>query len=270
MEKLKETQKGSVVVKKGTPESDIVKYTSKGIDVKISNEDNLTEAQKGYTTEETAAVGRLVGKHLINALRAQGDELASVQLRDVTAGTFKIKATYGQNRGEDSFKFKLDPESTSIHMIEGSTSEELVEFIVTEGNNVSLPGPELESKLIDNLVKYRSNDLSEKLGPDTEPEEYIKDFKKSKAPQFKGKSKEKKRQMAIAAYMSNKNEETENTSSDSLNIENLYAALLTKLTNNSISTKGLEREYAAATNEVGKLKVINRYKNLIKENLKKW
>ena len=30
---------------------------------------------------------------------------------------------------------------------------------------------------------------------------YIKDFRKSKAPQFKGKSKEKRRKMAIAAYL---------------------------------------------------------------------
>ena len=36
--------------------------------------------------------------------------------------------------------------------------------------------------------------------------DYIDDFSKSKAPQFKGKSKKKKRQMAIAAYLSKKNE----------------------------------------------------------------
>ena len=36
--------------------------------------------------------------------------------------------------------------------------------------------------------------------------DYVDDFQKSKAPQFKGKSKKKKRQMAIAAYLSNKNE----------------------------------------------------------------
>ena len=30
---------------------------------------------------------------------------------------------------------------------------------------------------------------------------YIKDFKKSKAPQFKGKSEKKRRDMAIAAYL---------------------------------------------------------------------
>ena len=36
--------------------------------------------------------------------------------------------------------------------------------------------------------------------------DYIDDFSKSKAPQFKGKSKKKKREMAIAAYLSKKNE----------------------------------------------------------------
>jgi hypothetical protein len=40
--------------------------------------------------------------------------------------------------------------------------------------------------------------------------DYIDDFKKSKAPQFKGKSKKKKREMAIAAYL-NAKEEDENT-----------------------------------------------------------
>jgi hypothetical protein len=39
--------------------------------------------------------------------------------------------------------------------------------------------------------------------------DYVDDFQKSKAPQFKGKSKKKKRQMAIAAYLSNKNELTQ-------------------------------------------------------------
>ena len=34
--------------------------------------------------------------------------------------------------------------------------------------------------------------------------EYVKDFKKSKASQFKGKSKEKKQKMAVAAYLSAK------------------------------------------------------------------
>lgn len=43
--------------------------------------------------------------------------------------------------------------------------------------------------------------LEEKIKPSTPTGEVIKDFEKSDAPQFKGKSKEKKRQMAIAASL---------------------------------------------------------------------
>ena len=42
----------------------------------------------------------------------------------------------------------------------------------------------------------------EKLGKDADMGDYIKDFAKSDSPQFKGKSKEKRKDMAIAAYLS--------------------------------------------------------------------
>lgn len=45
-------------------------------------------------------------------------------------------------------------------------------------------------------------DLEEKLSPKASMGTYIKDFQKSDAPQFKGKSKEKRRVMAIAAKLS--------------------------------------------------------------------
>ena len=42
---------------------------------------------------------------------------------------------------------------------------------------------------------------TEKLGKDADAGDYIKDFRKSDAPQFKGKSDKKIRDMAIAAYL---------------------------------------------------------------------
>ena len=39
------------------------------------------------------------------------------------------------------------------------------------------------------------------LSKNADAGDYVKDFQKSKAPQFKGKSKEKRRKMAIAAYL---------------------------------------------------------------------
>ena len=50
--------------------------------------------------------------------------------------------------------------------------------------------------------------FGEVLPDDADQSDYIKDFQKSDAPQFKGKSKEKRKDMAIAAYLS-KNEEVE-------------------------------------------------------------
>ena len=46
--------------------------------------------------------------------------------------------------------------------------------------------------------------INEKLSKSADAGEYIKDFEKSKAPQFKGKPKEKRKKMAIAAYLNNK------------------------------------------------------------------
>jgi len=46
--------------------------------------------------------------------------------------------------------------------------------------------------------------LKMELGPDADAGDYVKDFRKSDAPQFKGKSDKKIRQMAIAAYLDKK------------------------------------------------------------------
>ena len=48
--------------------------------------------------------------------------------------------------------------------------------------------------------------VNEKLGKDADASDYIDDFKKSDAPQFKGKSDKKRKQMAIAAYLDKKDE----------------------------------------------------------------
>ena len=42
------------------------------------------------------------------------------------------------------------------------------------------------------------------LGKNADAGEYVDDFKKSKAPQFKGKSDKKIQKMAIAAYLDKK------------------------------------------------------------------
>ena len=53
-------------------------------------------------------------------------------------------------------------------------------------------------------VCKKNKSLEEKLKPSMGAGAYVKDFQKSKAKQFKGKSKAKKRKMAIAAYLQDK------------------------------------------------------------------
>ena len=48
--------------------------------------------------------------------------------------------------------------------------------------------------------------IKEKLPKDADAGDYVKDFRKSDAPQFKGKSDKKKQKMAIAAYLDSKEE----------------------------------------------------------------
>ena len=63
---------------------------------------------------------------------------------------------------------------------------------------------ETKEPQIDAIVTAASEEgaLEEKITKATPAGEVVDDFYKSKAPQFKGKSKEKKRKMAIAAYLS--------------------------------------------------------------------
>jgi hypothetical protein len=63
---------------------------------------------------------------------------------------------------------------------------------------------ELEEPKIDAMVDVASEEgaIDEKITKATPAGEVISDFETSKAPQFKGKSKEKKRKMAMAAYLS--------------------------------------------------------------------
>jgi len=72
-------------------------------------------------------------------------------------------------------------------------------------------------KKVPNCVPVKEETLDEKLNMDkASMGDVIKDFKKSDAPQFKGKSAEKRREMAIAAKLSNEEtqmNEQENTMS---------------------------------------------------------
>ncbi len=65
---------------------------------------------------------------------------------------------------------------------------------------------EMKEPQIDAMVDVASEEgvIDEKLKPSMGAGAYVDDFEDSKAPQFKGKSKKKKQEMAVAAYLSAK------------------------------------------------------------------
>jgi len=132
----------------------------------------LKEQTKKYTTEESAAVGKAVAKSLLKVLRAQGDEVVNIKLTGLGANKVNIHVEYGNERGSDTFKFNLNPEGTAIILDLGSEPMELVDFVITQGNIVSLPTPELEDKLSDAMKKYvgePSNDQYDQMAAQQPP-----------------------------------------------------------------------------------------------------
>jgi hypothetical protein len=114
----------------------------------------IKEEVRKYTAQESAAVGKAVAKSLVKVLRAQGDEISKLKLTGIGVDKFNIHVEYGNDKGVDTFKFDLNPEGTAIILDLGSEPKELVNFVITQGNTVSLPTPELEDKLSDAMKKY--------------------------------------------------------------------------------------------------------------------
>lgn len=115
------------------------------------------EVGRKYTAEEAGAVGKVVGKSLLKVLRAQGDEVVDIRLTGIGLNKFSIRVKYGNDKGHDVFKFTLNPETEDITLDLGTgQGGQLVDFIITQGNTVSLPTPQLEDKLSDAMKKYAS------------------------------------------------------------------------------------------------------------------
>jgi hypothetical protein len=187
--RIVETDKGSVELKKGTSDSEIKKYTDKGIDVQLvdpATEKLEEEAGKKYTTQESAAVGKEVARSLVKVLRAQGNELKNIKLTGLGVNKFNIHVEYGQDKGQDTFRFTLNPDTKSIHLDLGNEDQELVDFIITQGNEVSFPTPQLEDKLADAMVKYVSGPSDEEyddmaaMQTPTDPSQFAKELNEKK------------------------------------------------------------------------------------------
>jgi hypothetical protein len=106
---------------------------------------------------------------------------------------------------DDETEFKLPLK----HLVNKHVHEADIELSQDQMDNLHSDG---SIKVGDDKVVYKINKeelfkkIKEKLTKSTSVKKYIDDFKKSDEPQFKGKSKEKIRQMAVAAKLSKQND----------------------------------------------------------------
>ena len=126
------------------------------------------------------------------ALTALGQRTMSGQQRD--SGV--VKAMKIGKEIADKLEAKYDIED--IEVSDNEAGKVIVFAVSDDFVKISNPSIDETKSKISSLVK-------EKLTAKTPMKKYIEDFQDSDAPQFKGKSKEKKRQMAIAAKLSKQN-----------------------------------------------------------------
>ena len=192
----------------------------------------LKEEKREYTAEESEAVGKNILDEFEQAVRAKKGGLAEKPTVAGHVNGFTIHAVYGNDKGEDNFKFELNPEDSTIYLKSGREDKKVAAFTVTQANEVTIDATaDLQTILQELMTKYvseptdqdydaqaemqPSHDVSqinkfiaerklalrESLGKSATVGDYIEDFVKSDAPQFKGKSKAKRIQMATAAAL---------------------------------------------------------------------
>jgi len=104
-----------------------------------------------------------------------------------------IKSTMDMPGKEKKINLKENKEYQGISDEQKTKLEKTIEYLKQQGKTEM-------ANALERLMKSGVKDLDEKLRKNAPVSKYVGDFEKSDAPQFKGKSPEKRRNMAIAAY----------------------------------------------------------------------
>lgn len=198
-------EKKSIMVKHGIPEDQIIK---------VGNPYRITELDPHFDANDTTAIyvvgakdhDRLsTGKAFDKYEEAEGDlvpfsEKAYLQIAPHICITLKNGEEMCGTSIRSTMK-NLDEESFEDLM--GWFDKNIYDMLKKKTSNASTSLSETIFELVEEV-------LNEKLKASDGAGEYVKDFYKSDAPQFKGKSKKKRREMAVAAYLQDKDEKQQN------------------------------------------------------------
>lgn len=170
--------------------------------------------KQGYKIHESINEEHLVH---VNDGSNYGDKPHPKDVEHVMAGAKKHNGEHDGNSDKGAFfKFKSHSDAQAFKKHVDSAPHKSVYADLNEGLDIvaradyklNKAGKKSHKEIVfhnGSVDQEKDDELKrEELNPSMGAGAYIKDFQKSDAPQFKGKSKEKKRMMGIAAYMASK------------------------------------------------------------------
>ena len=173
--------------------------------VKNKNNPNFLSIHINYPTG--AGVLTALGKETMSGQQRREGAIKAMKMGNVIAKKLESKYNLEDLEVSDGENGKVTVFAVSddfINMKSPSIDEEVTK---PEEKKLKKIKKELEgaSKMHAGQAKKIAKIVKEKLTKGSSVEDHVEDFKDSDAPQFKGKSKDKKVQMAVAAYLSKKN-----------------------------------------------------------------
>ena len=151
-----------------------------------------------------AGVLTALGKETMSGQQRREGAIKAMKIGNVIAKKLESKYNLEDIEVSDSENGKVTVFAVSddfINMKSPSIDEEVTK---SEEEKLKKISKELKgaSKMHASQSKKIAKLVKEKLTKKSSVEDHVEDFKDSNAPQFKGKSKDKKVQMAVAAYLS--------------------------------------------------------------------
>lgn len=180
---------------------------------RIMNEKLHPNQQKIDVVDDEKIDGKDFAK-LRKMKKEEVEELDEVKMADLPSTKVQGRA-YGASKPQPSaFDVLKGPKDKELKSIETEKKKPVNEEDAYDKNVKSSDKPhdkdaakkraETAAVAARKAMTKEEVELQEKLSASADAGDYIRDFKKSDAPQFQGKSPEKRRIMGIAAYLSSK------------------------------------------------------------------
>jgi len=165
----------------------------------------ITKSSGTWGKADADLAKQVRGEQVENRTKSAKDILGQI----IKEARYKI----GFEKGEVDMVISDRPGELALIVQDELDSERIRAKVKSTGDeftlefNTNIPQRKM-IKILDDKFGYTAfaEQIKEKLSKNADAGDYIDDFKKSDAPQFKGKSDKKKEKMAVAAYLDSKEE----------------------------------------------------------------